>query len=1240
MGFHVLLSRPNQWQTALTQLNAQTDGEVTFWAADTSGAPETVRQYTPQDFAAALQPQDIVVHCRGGESFSADTRACVCQAFAEDPNRMLVYGDSHVEGIGHLTYRPGTIHRPAFAPLFLSNYNYIGDSAFLRGAFLVEHPELITADFACSNYGVLLVLARTPEVCYHLPQVLLLEDELFVQRDPARVETDARLLAQLQPVPSAQVQTTGSRFRITGPHKESVTVLAALPSGFTPEEYLSLLKKRTAYPLAVFLLLCPADALPAGHAPQFLGFDRLTASAYDEVARTIHSDYLFFLNAAVLPRQNDWIEGMLDVLTFQDAGAVSPLVTRPDIRILHAGMERSGSALLESSFKDKLFSRAEDLFYNQTDLRECITVCPYAFAVPRRDFLALDGFSDGPEDPASAFADFGLRLRQAGRSCAYTPHSYLVSREEATVDAAALLSRWGKMLNRDPFITADMVQKYERRELDWQIASRRAPFTLPSKALRVAVLADGADALAAREALAQARATFGQDCFCCLFTATPPDTQLQPDEHTDLVYNARLLLGTGGADRFVAGFDRIFVASMLYSELLKQLTGVRDRIVMDSGLPEPPAAKPGFYGVGQVESILAAPAPSMPIDVIVPVYNGYDYLARLFACIPHTVMPFRLLIVNDCSPDERVLPLLREAAARIPNTELLENEKNLGFVQSVNRALRRTRGHVAIVNTDVELPTGWLERLMTPILCSREVASSTPFTNSGTICSFPNFAENNAIFWGDTVEQVDAAFREMKPDYYELPTGVGFCMGMSRYALDEIGPLDTEVFEKGYGEENDWCLRAQTHGFKNVLVNNLFVYHKHGGSFIPEEKQRLIDDHMRILNQRYPFYGYDVGSFIERDPYRRYRLHAAILACAAHMHGAEGYLTFNWSGGAVSYLQQQRARILQEGKAYLAVIYDEAGGTFWVDFALGEEQYMAKGLTADEAFDVLRLAKPATLTINELVSYPNLPRFLGRIAAFQEETGIFLRMLVHDFFCLCPCYTLVNNQFIFCGLPEEEACCRCAATNNHFSGLTRDIHAWRAAWGNLLAHCQEVVCFSQDSRNQVLRVYPNLDPVVRPHKVEPLPEVQRDPSVDGTIHIAVIGGISEVKGLNIIKEMSRLGLEQKLPVQIVIIGYTSEYLVADNITITGRYQRAELPELMRKHHIDLVLIPSVWPETFSYTTQEAITMQMPLAVFNLGAPAERVSQYDKGLVLSHMDAQTALDEIQQFLLEKGFRHGE
>ena len=57
---------------------------------------------------------------------------------------------------------------------------------------------------------------------------------------------------------------------------------------------------------------------------------------------------------------------------------------------------------------------------------------------------------------------------------------------------------------------------------------------------------------------------------------------------------------------------------------------------------------------------------------------------------------------------------------------------------------------------------------------------------------------------------------------------------------------------------------------------------------------------------------------------------------------------------------------------------------------------------------------------------------------------------------------------------------------------------------------------------------------------------------------------------------------------------------------TARYRREDIPALVARYGIDRWLIPSVWPETFSYTTHEALATGLPVWCFDLGAQGEAV----------------------------------
>jgi len=211
-----------------------------------------------------------------------------------------------------------------------------------------------------------------------------------------------------------------------------------------------------------------------------------------------------------------------------------------------------------------------------------------------------------------------------------------------------------------------------------------------------------------------------------------------------------------------------------------------------------------------------------------------------------------------------VRPFLEKLAEKYKNTLLFFNEENKGFVKTINIASTYVQNHFVILNTDVEVPEGWLQRLMKPVIDNKKIASTTPFTNAGTIFSFPELNVDNKIFADLDVDKVDSVFKLIDADSLsiDVPTGVGFCMGINLDAWKKIGSFDENTFGRGYGEENDWCLRAKSAGYRNVMVSNLFVYHKHGGSFLPEEKQKLIQDNLQKIFNHYPHYPVSVDSYI------------------------------------------------------------------------------------------------------------------------------------------------------------------------------------------------------------------------------------------------------------------------------------------------------------------------------------------------------------------------------------------
>lgn len=269
------------------------------------------------------------------------------------------------------------------------------------------------------------------------------------------------------------------------------------------------------------------------------------------------------------------------------------------------------------------------------------------------------------------------------------------------------------------------------------------------------------------------------------------------------------------------------------------------------------------------------------IDILIPVYNGFKFLQPLFdSILKNTHGKYRVFVIDDCSTDDRVLVFFNDlvSSKRFDSLHFEVNEKNLGFVGSVNRLVGLSSNDFVILNTDTEVPPGWLERLMGPVFREPGVASTTPFTNSGTIFSFPEYICDNKIYKGLDVAKVDSYFSRVSyaKTGFDVPTGVGFCMGFNRRVVDEIGMFDLE-FGKGYSEENDWCMRAIRAGYRHVHVTNLFVYHNHGGSFSSEEKKTLQTKNYEKLLGRYPDYSGLVQKCVADDKARDVRAYVKKL---------------------------------------------------------------------------------------------------------------------------------------------------------------------------------------------------------------------------------------------------------------------------------------------------------------------------------------------------------------------------
>lgn len=257
--------------------------------------------------------------------------------------------------------------------------------------------------------------------------------------------------------------------------------------------------------------------------------------------------------------------------------------------------------------------------------------------------------------------------------------------------------------------------------------------------------------------------------------------------------------------------------------------------------------------------------------VIIPVFNAAEDLKACLDSVSATVgSDTQVIVIDDASSDPQIARLLAKAVqAGGPRWRMVRQPRNAGFVATANLGMRLSHTGVVLLNSDTEVTPGWLERIARCLAADERIATVTPWSNNGEIASIPELCKaSEAPADAAAIAAVIASTGE--PAYPEIPTAVGFCMAISRRAMERVGCFDEEHFGPGYGEENDFCMRARELGFRNVLCDDAYVVH-HGGSSFGPLGIRPGDESMGRLLERHPGYLERVRAFIAEDPLARRR---------------------------------------------------------------------------------------------------------------------------------------------------------------------------------------------------------------------------------------------------------------------------------------------------------------------------------------------------------------------------------
>jgi glycosyltransferase involved in cell wall biosynthesis len=277
----------------------------------------------------------------------------------------------------------------------------------------------------------------------------------------------------------------------------------------------------------------------------------------------------------------------------------------------------------------------------------------------------------------------------------------------------------------------------------------------------------------------------------------------------------------------------------------------------------------------------------------------------------------------------------------------------------------------------------------------------------------------------------------------------------------------------------------------------------------------------------------------------------------------------------------------------------------------------------EELFELLTVSHSANIIINSLYGYPDITVAAANIVSLTRTLKAKLDFKIHDFYALCPSPHLSNFEDKYCGVPDDvEVCRQCLKKNLSWyhswypkENRPTDIVEWRKPFAELFDSATTITFFDISSVDIARKAFHLEESKVKviPHSINHV-KCDTQIALTGSLHIGILGTLSHMKGGNVVKLLCEYIDEQGLDIPITVVGANFSD-IPPRVTVHGKYTPNDLPLIISKRGINVILIPSIIPETFSYTISEAIEMGLPIVAFDLGAQGNRVKQYALGKVI-------------------------
>jgi GT2 family glycosyltransferase len=633
-----------------------------------------------------------------------------------------------------------------------------------------------------------------------------------------------------------------------------------------------------------------------------------------------------------------------------------------------------------------------------------------------------------------------------------------------------------------------------------------------------------------------------------------------------------------------------------------------------------------------------------PPTIIVPIYNAYEELVRCIdALFRNTTVRARILLIDDASTDPRIEPFLKELQA-FDEVTVLRNEQNLGFVQTVNRGFETTTGDVLILNSDTEVTPRWLENVSLAAYRHPLVGTVTPLSDNAGAFSAPEMGVANLLPTSHSKDEIGRLVTRNSARCYPTgPTGNGFCMYMKRAFLETVGTFDARSFPRGYGEENDLCMRGLKAGWHHIVDDATYIFHTRSASF-GDEKQVLLEEAQRRLNELHPEYRGLVREFLgsESLALARSRVAAAFQEAEAHGHSQVRtrilYVLHAGVGGTPETNMDLMEALENSHESYVLVSDTRTVRLFSVR---QRELHELEAQTLPETIGVADFHRAEywrfvvhvlTTYAIELIHVRQLFKHTLDIVGAANGLNIPVVMSFHDYYYVCPTIHLLDDKDQFCGgeCTPGQGTCRIPESLRDGPQLKHSwVYVWRDEMREMFEGVDAFVTTTQTAKDVYLRAFPELglrefQTIEHGRDLARASRGAAPPKENESIRVLLPGTMAINKGaefIRAIKERDHAGR-----VEFHFLG--DPFLEMSNIGMQhGPYLREDYADRVATIAPHFIGLFSIWAETYSHTLTEAWALGIPVIASDLGALGERVHAHGGGWLVDVTDAGKAYETI-------------